>query len=389
MLGSPRTLLASPATLALALVSALAAALGALAAPASAAPGPDSVTVTGYGWGHAHGMSQYGAKEAAEGGASVEEILKFYYPGTAMGTARGVVRVLLTANTTNATVVGARSRLLVRSLRTGQKWTLNQSNARRWRLTPINANRDTRLWVLTDRWRRVRDIRGLAEFRAGGAPIRFYRAGGSALYRGALRSAVPEGGVGRDTVNAIALENYLRGVVPAEMPASWSASAVQAQAVAARTYVWFERADTRAPHYDLCDTTSCQVYYGYDREHAASDAAIRATAGQIRTYEGQPIFAQFSSSNGGWTYAGSRPYLVSQKDEWDPRSEWSATLTDDRIEASYPGIGDFEGLTLTKDSSAGGRVTKVRIDGSTKDVTLTADAFRSRFGLRSTMFSVG
>ena len=79
------------------------------------------------------------------------------------------------------------------------------------------------------------------------------------------------------TVNEVRLENYLRGVVPLEIPASWSLPAVQAQAVAARTYAAYERAHPRSSAYQLCDTSSCQVYGGYDAEHPAADRAIAAT----------------------------------------------------------------------------------------------------------------
>ena len=93
------------------------------------------------------------------------------------------------------------------------------------------------------------------------------------------------------------------------MPASWSPAAVQAQAIAARTYAAYERAHPLTDTYQICDTTSCQVYGGYSSEHPDSNAAIAATAGKIQTYGGDPAFTQFSSSSGGWTSAGSVPYL--------------------------------------------------------------------------------
>ena len=96
---------------------------------------------------------------------------------------------------------------------------------------------------------------------------------GRAHYRGALRS------VGNNTVNVVRLEHYLRGVVPQEVPALWKPAAVQAQAVAARTYAAFERkASSKGRGYDLCDTAHCQVYGGVDAEHPATTRAIRASA---------------------------------------------------------------------------------------------------------------
>ena len=88
------------------------------------------------------------------------------------------------------------------------------------------------------------------------------------------------GSTGR-TINRVLVEDYVRGVVPAEMPTSWPAEAVRAQAVAARSYAVRLRANRRYPSYDLCDTTACQVYRGMAAETTGGDAAVRATAGRI------------------------------------------------------------------------------------------------------------
>ena len=104
------------------------------------------------------------------------------------------------------------------------------------------------------------------------------------------------------------------------MPASWQPAALRAQAIAARTYAAFEVADSTNPVYQLCDTTSCQVYGGKSAEVASTNAATTATAGQIRTFHGAPAFTQFSASNGGWMSAGSQPYLAAKQDPFDP---WS------------------------------------------------------------------
>ena len=73
---------------------------------------------------------------------------------------------------------------------------------------------------------------------------------------------MPSAGAARDTVNLLSIEAYLKGVVPLEIPASWSADAVSAQWVAARTYAAAERSHPNAAHYEICDTTACQVYGG-------------------------------------------------------------------------------------------------------------------------------
>jgi stage II sporulation protein D len=360
---------------------------------ASAAPtaGPETVTLAGSGWGHGKGLSQWGARGAAAQGLSAAQILDFYYPGTQAGQAGGAVKVLITGDTSSNVVVQHRAKLKVRSLATGKAWTLGQRGAKRWKLTARGG--DTKLSVKTNRWRKVRIIPGQAEFKAQGGAIRLYVPGGSADYRGRIRSVVPADGQGRDTVNVVGVEKYLRGVVPAEMPATWHPQAVQAQAVAARTYAIFERDNNDRGPFEVYDTIQSQVYRGVAAEQSGSDAAIKATDAQVRTYAGAPAFTQFSSSNGGWTAPGQFPYQVAKVDPYEagsgnPNNSWTVELTDDAIEAQFPGIGDFEGFDIVKDPAQGGRVTKVTILGSAvnPDPVLTGDQFRVRFGLRSTMF---
>ena len=105
---------------------------------------------------------------------------------------------------------------------------------------------------------------------------------------------------------------------------------MRAQAVAARTYAAYERQELTGP---LCDTTSCQVYGGYSAEHPASNDAVAATAHLTLMHRGAPAFTQFSSSSGGWTSAGSKPYLPAKADPYDgwagnPVHSWSARVSD-------------------------------------------------------------
>ncbi|WP_418058168.1 SpoIID/LytB domain-containing protein [Pimelobacter simplex] len=361
------------------------------AAAAEQARRLDAVTLVGSGYGHGKGMSQYGAKGAADQGRTAAQILDFYYPGTAMGRAGGSIAVLLTAATSNNVVVQHKAGLKVRSAQTGKVWTLGKKGAKRWRLTPVGATK-TRLSVKTNGWHVVRDIPGQAEFKGGA--IRLYVPGGSALYRGKLRSAVAGAGSVRDTVNIVSVEQYLRGVVAAEMPASWARAAVQAQAVAARTYAVQDRDTVDRGHFDVWDTTRSQVYRGVAGEHPLSDAAIKATAGQIRTYGGKPAFTQFSSSNGGWSVAGSsaQPYLKAQADPYDPKTQWTQTISAATLKKVFPGIGDITDVEVTvRDGRGawGGRAVKVKVTGTgNRSTTVSGDEFRSWLGLRSTLFDL-
>lgn len=376
-------------------VPVLLAGLVALPAPAHATdrwsvPSEGSVTITGHGFGHGRGMSQYGAQGAARQGRTHAEILDFYYPGTTRGQAGGRVSVLISADTTDDLVVRTRRGLTVRDLKARQQWVLPANGARRWRVA-TNRRGVTRVAYRTDRWHRWRTLSGDAEFAAGGRPVTLVTPTGARPYRGRLRHASAPGG-GHDTVNVLRLDAYLRGVVPLEIPATWSPEAVRAQAVAARTYAAYERAHPRARHAQLCDTTSCQVYGGVAAEHPASTAAIVATRGTVLLAGGKPAFTQFSSSSGGWTAAGSMPYLRAVEDPYDgwsgnPVHSWTVRLDASRIERAWPRIGDLHTIRVAaRDGNGewGGRVRSLVLTGTGGSVTVTGDTFRTTLGLRST-----
>ncbi|WP_121258317.1 SpoIID/LytB domain-containing protein [Nocardioides ferulae] len=382
---------------------AVAAATLATAPPATAAPdrwqvpSPATIVVRGHGYGHGHGMSQYGAEGAAREGLTYEQIAEFYYPGLRWGRARGRVTVQITADATDDLVVRPRAGLTVRD--TGgdsEPVELPDNGAALWR---VADRRDGSTWVAYQpggakkRWRAWRELTGSGEFAAGERPVTLVTPAGDRAYRGRLRAAPV--GTDRVTVNDVALEDYLKGVVPLEIPALWSTEAVRAQAVAARTYAGYERAHPRSPAYQLCDTWSCQVYGGVDAEHPASNRAVRATRGRVLTHKGEPAFTQFGSSSGGWTAAGSVPYLVAQEDPYDgwsgnPNHTWSVTITDAALERAFPAVGDLRSIRVTRrdgNGDWGGRVGSLTLVGSSGRAVVSGDAMRSALGLRSTWFT--
>jgi stage II sporulation protein D len=365
------------------------------AAPPAAAeeidvPAATTWTVTGHGWGHGHGMSQYGAKGAASQGVGWKQILGFYYPGTSLGRARGEIRVLVTADKRDVQV-DARGGLRLRPL-TGRKTfalATVRPRATRWRILP-KGSRSVVQFRVRSGWTKWTSFPGAAEFTAGAKPVTLrlpHHA--TATYRGALRS------VDGHTVNVLPLDRYVQGVVPSEVPTSWPADAIRAQAVAARTYAAYERAHATS-YYDVCDTSACQVYGGADAEDPAASAAVARTRARVVAYQGEPAFAQFSSSDGGWTSAGSQPYLVAQPDPYEgasgnPYATWTTDLTSRQVEQAWPAVGTLSHLSLSRDGHGdfGGRVTTVVLTGSAGSVTVTGDDFRLLLGLRSTWFQLG
>jgi len=127
-------------------------------------------------------------------------------------------------------------------------------------------------------------------------------------------------------INELNLEAYLRGVVPAEMgPLAFpQLAALEAQAVAARTYAVAHLGEHDDEGYDLCDTPACQVYRGVAVEHKLTDRAVRETAGIIAVYKGRPIDAMYTSTCGGRTEDAAalfpdraQPYLRGVACAWD------------------------------------------------------------------------
>ena len=400
-----RTTVVTALAAALATGAALAAGLGcasaATKAPTLTIPPGATIAVAGRGFGHGHGLSQYGAQGAARQGRTAMQIVHFYYPHTRSGTAKNVVRVHITADTDNNTTVVARSGLKVRDLGTGTTTPVPTtgavSKASRWRLS-AGPRGTTKVSYLTGAWHVWKKLHGDGELRASGA-LRLVLPSSVVTYRGTLQSrslpATPARH--RVTVNRVALDDYVRGVIPREMPASWLPAALRAQAIAARTYAAFEVADSTNRVYQLCDTSACQVYGGRSAEFPSTNQATHATAGQIRTFHGAPAFTQFSASNGGWMSDGGKPYLVAKKDPFDPWSgnpyrSWTTKVTSAAIEKAWPSLGNLTGITIgTRDGNGrwGGRVVKMTLHGSaTANLPVAGDDFRSRLGLRSTWFNL-
>jgi SpoIID/LytB domain protein len=389
-------------------------------------PSSGTLNLTGHGWGHGHGMSQYGAYGAAQQGKTWQQIVDFYYPNT-VRTAIGnpTIRVEVTAHLGNTTRLAAEPGLRA-SFGTGfdkptsfalPTQTSGGATVREWRvvrptLKPGVPSKPVLQYVLS-----TGEVRTSPQT-ATGPQINFKNDSGltrafagtststSRVYRGELRGALV-GPAGAETLVPIAaqpLDTYLRSVVPSEMPSSWSPAALGAQAVAARSYANYGREHPRnSAFYDTCPTTACQVFNGYQLksgtsvttfEHATSNDAITATAGVVLKYNGATAFTEFSSSNGGWSSDGGKPYLIAQPDPYDgiaanPNHTWRATITAAGIQSNWPSIGTFTQMRITaRDGNGewGGRVREVVLEGTAGSVTVSGFAIQARFGLKSEWF---
>jgi len=181
-------------------------------------------------------------------------------------------------------------------------------------------------------------------------------------------------------------EEYLRGVVPAEMPASWTMEALKAQAVAARTYALYQftRLGPASDDYHFDDTILYQAFLGVTRENSRTDEAIRLTESQILTYGQKPIQSFFSADSGGYTEAAenvwkkSFPYCPSKAEVYDlnlVRSDWDYSTTLEDIEKILRAAGLIKGKSQLldfkiKNLNSSGRASTVTLhftDGSSAD----------------------
>lgn len=362
-------------------------------------PSDQKVSVNGAGWGHGKGMSQYGANQAAKRGLTYDKILAFYYTDTSLGSLphSNTMRVWITADTDSGLHFRPVSGQIVKDS-SGKKLTLpTGSKYTKWRISRSGAKRV--LYYRNGSGKYVKLTNKLAPSRVWWVSnpktgtVKLAMPNGSThTYSGSVASRFTGGKA--VSVNYVAMETYLRSVVPAEMPSSWSTEALKAQAVAARTYAAKERAAKPAGHiYDICDTSACQVYKSNGSRYASTDAAIKATANKVVLYRGSLALTQFSSSNGGWSAAFTGlPYLSAKKDPYDPVRTWTKTISADTLKKAYPSIGNFSSIQITGRTGVGpyagqGRVTAVKITGTSGSVTVSGGSFKSKFGLKETLFA--
>ncbi|WP_346290201.1 SpoIID/LytB domain-containing protein [Sphaerothrix gracilis] len=216
---------------------------------------------------------------------------------------------------------------------------------------------------------------------------------GDRWYRG--RVLVMPSSSGLLAINYVDIEAYLYSVLGGEMPTNWPLQALQAQAVAARSYALYKRQNASNTLYDVGGTTTWQVYRGVVDETATTHAAVDATTGQVLTYGGQIIEAVFHSSSGGYTenvedvWTQPLPYLrgVKDFDEGAPVYQWVESFSADQFRQRIPGVGNLI-AAVPERTTPRGRVVTMRLQGNLGTRVLSGDELRRALGLRSTLFSL-
>jgi SpoIID/LytB domain protein len=368
------------------------------AQPASAYP-VSTLTLNGHGFGHGRGMSQWGSLGyAVDHTWSWQQILDHYYSNTTFGASAGNPTIgvrmlgfdnkdtlLMSANTFTVgahTIPGGQA---ARVSRTGANtfaiwqgpncagpWTQVGTQSGTVTATPANSNP------------------GNDENQM----LRLCLPGAIRGVRGTVASVEANNTI--QTVNSLPLEDYLRGVVPRESPASWGdiaggkgMNALRAQSVAARSYVL---ASANYSYATTCDTQACQVYGGAFLngayiEDPRTDQAIADTAGSVRRMPNSSIArTEFSSSSGGWTAGGTFPAVEDKGDAYSGNTQhhkWTTTINVADIEAKFPTVGVLQNIQVATRNGLGdygGRITKMIISGTNGAVETTGLDFRSKMG---------
>ena len=389
------------------------------ASPARAAN--NDFVIRGMGYGHAMGMSQWGAWYAARQGVGYKKILAFYYPGTTLTSLKdpgrlvkiritrgsaigdGYYKVDLEPTGTSATLVmHAPAGDETRKLAVGDGVTATYSGAK----VKVAGIAGTFEWI------EIRPASAAGRVAVTLKASSSTGAGVKAEYWGKLRLERNGSYSSLRLYNTVLLERYLRSVAEidpgwanARSPSQYAPQCVKAQQIAARTYAVYHSASAY-----LYDNTLDQVYLGYSWEaaHPGVRAAVEATAGQILTYKGRPIGAYFSAHSGGylsdtaWSDSGAPAYIVAKADPWSlkapirpwtmagPGWSWTYTISPAGLTAKLKNVVSVGTITQvdiaardTKDS--GSHATSVRITGTAGTATISARLFRAKLGLKSTL----
>lgn len=231
---------------------------------------------------------------------------------------------------------------------------------------------------------------------AGRGPVRvrsgktFVRIGGRE-YRGTVEVRRKGNGL-LQVINDLDIEDYLKGVIAAEIPHEWDREALMAQAVASRTYAIHEKMSQRRTTYHILATVDSQVYLGKAGERPRTVQAVRDTRGQIILYEGRPIAAYYHSSCGGHTedalelWGHDAPYLrgvdcdcqqISRYGLWEKRFAVTEVLKALRRDGYR-----LEDITSVEadDITPAGRVKRVVFRNASATLTVPSESLRAALG---------
>lgn len=335
--------------------------------------------VKGAGFGHGAGMSQYGAYGYAKHGFKYDQILTHYYTGTTIGaTADRSVRVLLRDGARSVFFRGAGSACGA-ALKPGKGYVAKRKGAG--------------VVVRNKKGRRI--ARCGAAMTAVGSPA--VTLAGKGTYRGSLE--VRASGSALQAINVVEIEDYVRGVVAEESPASWPLEALKAQAVAARSYGL--STGIRGGSFDLYDDTRSQAYGGVGAETAKTDQAVSATRLQVVMAGSKIAQTFFFSTSGGHTENNEFsslgfgqppiPYLRGVDDPYEaeagsPYEHWKRRFSIGRISSALRSVGlrgKLKNIVVTQRGTSP-RIVRASLIGTGGQTTVNGPQLRGALGLPDT-----
>jgi len=198
-------------------------------------------------------------------------------------------------------------------------------------------------------------------------------------------------------INYVSSDDYVRGVLHAEIGQSSDPEAIKAQAVATRSFAYANKNTHKAQGFGVCNTTHCQVYKGISGEYPSTEAAAAATSGEMIYYNGKPVAVYYCANSGGHTqnsedvWVSKLGYLRGVKDEYSPEYNWKVELTKAQLDNAVAGRGIGEVTAVSIDSyNSAGAAASVTVHGTEGKYTVKKDNIRSVFSgtsLKSTMFT--
>ncbi|MDQ2630583.1 MAG: SpoIID/LytB domain-containing protein [Actinomycetota bacterium] len=328
--------------------------------------------VHGRGFGHGVGMSAYGAYGFAKHGKSYRFILGHYYRGTSIDTLDKprVVRVLLDISPTDVEFSGATSAC-------GERLTPSRS---------YEAHRNGGSVVLRSSGGKRLANCGRKLRAAGRGKIAI---AGQGTFRGALETVPTESDAGSlNIVNALAIEQYAKGVMPNEVPPSWPMEELKAHALAVRSIAI--TGDVDGNGFDVYSDTRSQVYEGLESEYARTNEAVAATRGQVVTYKGEVAQTFYSACSGGHTesvenvFGTAIPYLVGVPDPYDyycPLHKWTLEFSGPEISSRLGGYlkGKLKRVVITK-TGVSPRIISAKLIGTGGVSTVTGSQLSVALG---------
>ncbi|MBU6347774.1 MAG: SpoIID/LytB domain-containing protein [Actinomycetales bacterium] len=424
---------------------------------ANAVPVPAAFSFHGSGFGHGIGLSQYGAQGMASDGAKSDEIIEHYFPGTAvtpMPMPSSIVVGILQDRTPDA-----RRFIALRSEGVGgnakglsiyldaKKLTIAPQTAVTFAVlnnqvvaygkdglfkdsqgNPISGQSAKIYWAKQVVGSKVSTVVNVTSSTNSSVAVsnlgnfcKFNNCQQRYKY-GSIKISPYKGGTLNITNTLRLTDEYLYGL--GEMPSSWLPAALQAQAIAGRSYA-FKKVQAN-PQWPFRSQCACQIYattvdqnfVGFAKEHATAGgnwvAAVKATGDQVATYQGQVISTFYSSSTGGFTQplveawgTSGYPWLTKVDDHWstaspNPNAKWTKTITQASLVAKLQSAGinvkDVSSFTISDHYDSGavkqmtvvdsaGRVTVISSIPSTlkpDPPNISPSALRSIFELKAT-----